>query len=311
MSSSAALCARHPAHSPPYAGKPRKRHRAASHDDDSPSRGEEPRRRDPADPAQRDRLRHDYAHGGRPSARDDRDSGRSSGYRAPRDDERGRNGHHRPDPSTSSLSTHTAERPIRPPPPRFRAERGGGDDLEGARVLGGGRRNNAPGSSFDRAAALPAPVRAGSATRAASATPSSARRPVAFAAPPSSTSTPAAAAATPVTTATLESTTWSRGDARAKKAREPSPDLATIDAQNAAEFDTRLAAEIASEGLGLDRDWYLREEEGVADDTGEHAGFGEEETYARAKAGDKEPVVRVFLAPFAVRIFQRWARGRA
>jgi hypothetical protein len=77
---------------------------------------------------------------------------------------------------------------------------------------------------------------------------------------------------------------WSRKDAREQKAREASPDLQSIDQANAADFDERLAQEIAAEGLDMDRDWYLREEGGVMDDDRGHGGLRSEETYTRSQS---------------------------
>jgi hypothetical protein len=76
---------------------------------------------------------------------------------------------------------------------------------------------------------------------------------------------------------------WSRRDARERKAREVSPDLKSIDQANAADFDEKLAQEIAADGLDMDRDWYLREEEGTMDDDWGHGGLGDERTYTRGQ----------------------------
>lgn len=155
--------------------------------------------------------------------------------------------------------------------------------MEGARVLGGSTRTP-PGSSFDKVAALPQPVRAGSARGDGDAAPR--RRSVAFA-----TSSALSTASTGTATAAqqrraeaagsaLQTTNWSRDDARqAKQAaeREASPDLKEIDRANAAEFDDKLAQVIAAEGLDMDRDWYLREEEGGFGDDG-GGGLGDEST---------------------------------
>jgi hypothetical protein len=103
--------------------------------------------------------------------------------------------------------------------------------------------------------------------------------------------------------ATLQSVNWSRSagrEAKRQQAREQSPDIKTIDAANAAEFDERLAHAIASEGLDLDRDWYLREEDGGFDGDEGRGGLGDEESYARAKTGQdssKASVRTMFLSP--------------
>ena len=225
----------------------------------------------------------------------------------------------------SSLHNNKPPLPSRSAPKlSFDADRGAGDDVEGVRILGSGRDNssgvafqrrearNAGASSFDTVAPLPEPVRAGSAR--ATGAPAPARKRVEFATPGGGTSSAstatritAAAGASPAGAAVqrssplagssgasagrgaaLASTAWAREDERAARkqaAREPSPNLAEIDAANKGEFDNKLAQEIASEGLQLDRDWYLREEEGGMDDERGAAGtaMGDEETYARGK----------------------------
>jgi hypothetical protein len=155
------------------------------------------------------------------------------------------------------------------------------------------------GGTFDKAAPLPAPVRAASA-KPGSATPT--RKRVEFATPSGASAGSTAtrvpmdsvtgdASATPASGGAargyaLQSVSWAREDERAARrqaARQPSPDLKTIDAANRAEFDDKFAQEIASEGLQLDRDWYLREEEGGIDGDEGHA-LGDEITYSRGKA---------------------------
>ena len=206
----------------------------------------------------------------------------------------------------------------------------GGDKTSGitfarpGRIGGGG--GGGGGGSFDNVAPLPAPVRAASAGAAGGSMPP--RKRVEFATPTGATPSAASAAtrvplgtpgaserasATPATAgagsgagargspakggSALQSVSWAREDereARRKQAREPSPDMKTIDARNAGEFDDKLAQEIASEGLQLDRDWYLREEEGGIDGDEGHA-LGDEDTYARGKsnqAGQKDQPVR-------------------
>lgn len=62
--------------------------------------------------------------------------------------------------------------------------------------------------------------------------------------------------------------------------------MATISARNQSEqsnFDDKLAGEIAAEGLDMDRDWYLREEEGGMDETDGGFHFQDESTYKRGK----------------------------
>lgn len=62
--------------------------------------------------------------------------------------------------------------------------------------------------------------------------------------------------------------------------------MATITAQNQSErsqFDDKLAGEIAAEGLDMDRDWYLREEDGGMDEAGGAYAMDDESTYKRGQ----------------------------
>lgn len=62
--------------------------------------------------------------------------------------------------------------------------------------------------------------------------------------------------------------------------------MATISARNQSErsqFDDKLAGEIAAEGLDMDRDWYLREEDGGMDEAGGAYNLEDETTYKRGQ----------------------------
>lgn len=89
-----------------------------------------------------------------------------------------------------------------------------------------------------------------------------------------------------------KSSLWKKADERSARrvaAREPSPDMAEISAQNQSEqtgFDDKLAGEIAAEGLDMDRDWYLREEDGGIDEAGGGYAMEDESTYKRGQRKD-------------------------
>lgn len=207
-------------------------------------------------------------------------------------------------------------RPKRPPP-RFTehdaTEDDSGDEFEGVRIRGrpapkiaalsrsDGLAHWSKEESFDQAAPLPQP------SRPSAAGVSSQRRKLAFAAAdgtpvsiaastPSSasTSTPAFRAAGGSTPSSASrSVHWKKSDERAAKRenRSPSPDARTIAARNAAEaettdFEERYRAEVAADGLDMERDWYLREEEGGVDEAG--GMYQAEETYNRG--GQKKEV---------------------
>ena len=299
-------------------------------DDDRRREGNDPAERDPYSKRHTASARPPRAngHGGyehhRDAPREERDrSDRNGDRHAGRDRDR----YERP---RGESSGRQLQRDLRPAPPRapkfsFDAD-GGGDHVEGARVLGGdqkgagmmsfahptGRGGSGAhnGSSFDKVAPLPEPVHAASAR--SSGAPMPTRKRVEFATPsgasaastvtriaadsPANASDPGATPAGGVGSggSALASTTWARGaerDAKKRQAREPSPDLASIDAANAADFDERMAGEIAAEGLQLERDWYLREEEGGMDGDEGQGALGDEETYTRNKsAGAAAPV---------------------
>ena len=177
------------------------------------------------------------------------------------------------------------------------------------------------GGSFDKVAPLPEPVRAASAR--SSGVPVPTRKRVEFATPsgasaastvtriaadsPANVSDPGATPAGGVGSggSALASTTWARGaerDAKKRQAREPSPDLASIDAANVADFDERMAGEIAAEGLQLERDWYLREEEGGMDGDEGQGALGDEETYSRNKSASAAAPVRSMCCDLCISI---------
>lgn len=229
-------------------------------------------------------------------------------------------------------------RPKRPPP-RFTDDDGPGDDsgdeLEGVRIRGrpapksaafsrpSGRSNSNSSSkeaSFDEAAPLPQP------SRPSAAGASSQRRKIAFAAAdgtpvsiasstagstPSnaSTSTPAfrvsAGGATP-SSSVSKSVHWKKQDERAAKRenRSPSPDAVTIAARNASEaeasaFEDKFKAEVAADGLDIDRDWYLREEDGGVDESG--GMYQVEDSYKRG--GQQTQEVRLLLFSGVAAVF--------
>ena len=223
-------------------------------------------------------------------------------------------------------------RPKRPPP-RFTEDDGpeddSGDELEGVRIRGrpapksaafsrpSGRSNSSNSSreaAFDQAAPLPQPSRpsaqaAGSQHRkiafaAADGTPVSIAASAAGSTPSdASTATPAlrgTGGATP--SSVSKSVHWKKTDERAAKRenRSPSPDAVTIAARNAAEaeaaaFEDKFKAEVAADGLDMDRDWYLREEEGGFDEAG--GMYQAEESYKRGGQKDQVWLLSLGIPP--------------
>lgn len=98
----------------------------------------------------------------------------------------------------------------------------------------------------------------------------------------------------------LQSTQWSRGDAgapsghsgtSARGGAKAAPRAAQAAVPELDEFAEKMMQEIEADEMNMDRDWYLREEEGGLDDEGDAFG-GDEDSFRKPGVGAAPKQVR-------------------